>query len=563
MTRQAGPPDLRLLPPVLAGWAATWIGLSLPPDVTAVAASLIALGGLAGMIHARRRVAAHPLAPEPWSAGLCAMLLVAAGLALSAALHVAVGTDGPVPGLAAQSAFVGTALTVTGDPRRVETVRAAPAAASDGGSESPTRSAAHEAAASATASSVLVFVPVRITLVTTHSGAAYQVGTSATVLARPRTSAEREAWLALLPSEHLTASGRLEPARGTTRDAALLVVRGAPKLVGGPSLLQGLAGDLRADLRAAASGLPAEEAAVLPALTVGDTSHEPPDLAEALKRTGLTYLTVVSGENLVFGAAALLPVARWAGLRGRAVTGACALFVLGFTVLARPGPPMVRATVMALLGCAASLSGRRSRALPTMAGAVLVLLLIDPWLAHTYGFALSAAATAGLLIVSPGWCDRLLDRGVPLWAAGPAAATAAAELFCEPLLVIFTGSLPLIAVPANVLAVPAAPAATVLGVGAMAAEAVSPVLGHAVAWVAQWPVRWICLVARTGSEVPGAAIGWPRGLGGCALLLSCYFTAWRLIPLIPRVRARRNRPTSATGGSTPQRRAGLDKIGLV
>jgi competence protein ComEC len=529
--RKTGPPDLRLLPPVLAGWAATWIGLSLPARLTALAAGAIAIGGLAGMAQARRRVAAHPLAPEPWSAGLCTMLLVAAGLALSAALHVAVGTNGPVPGLAAQSALVSTALTVTGDPRRVETRGQHPSA--------------------------LVLVPVRITRVSTADGAVYQVGTAATVLAKPRSSADLGAWLALLPSEHLLVAGRLEPARGGTRDAALLIARTAPKVIGSPSTLQSLAGTLRADLREAASTLPAEEAGVLPALTVGDTSHEPAELADALKRTGLTYLTVVSGENLIFASAALLPVARWVGLRGQAVTGLSAVFVLGFTVLARPGPPMVRATVMSLLGCVASLSGRRFRALATMAAAVLILLLIDPWLARTYGFALSVVATAGLLIVAPGWCDRMLDRGVPLWAAGPAAATAAAELFCEPLLVIFTGSLPLVAVPCNVLAVPAAPAATVLGVGAMAADAVSPVLGHAVAWVAQWPVRWICLVARTGAEVPGAAIGWPRGLGGCGLLLACYFAAWRLASRL------RLRLTSATGGSTPQCRTGLDKIGLV
>jgi competence protein ComEC len=449
-------------------------------------------------------------------------------------LHVAAGSNGPVPGLAAESAFVGTALTVTGDPRRIDPV--------------PGRR-----------SSTLVLLPVRITHLTTDDGAAYEVGTAATVMARPRTPGDTDAWLGLLPSEHLLVSGRLESPRGGTRDAALLIVQGRPNVVGGPSVVQSVAGSLRADLRDAASGLPAEEAGVLPALAVGDISHEPADLADALKRTGLAYLVVVSGENLVFASAALLPLARWAGLRGRAVVGAGVLLVLGFTVLARPGPPMVRATVMSLLGCAASLSGRRFRALATMAAAVLVLLLVDPWLAHTYGFALSVAATAGLLIVAPGWCDRLLDRGVPLWVAGPAAATAAAELFCEPLLVIFSGSLPLISVPANILAVPAAPVATVLGVGAMAADAVSPVLGHAVAWVAQWPVRWICLVARTGSTVPGAAISWPSGLVGCGLLLACYAAGWRLFAAAGPSR----RPGAESGGSPPQTGTGLDKIGLV
>jgi competence protein ComEC len=534
--RRTDPPDLRLLPPVAAGWAATWLGLALPPGLTMAAASGVALCGIGGMAQARRRAADHPLGVEPLSATVCATLLVAAGLALSAALHVAAGVSGPVPGLAAQSALVGAALTVTGDPKRI----LPPANGAGAGGRSRT----------------LVLLPVRITEITTSDGARYEVGDSATVMARIRTPADEQIWLDLLPSQHVHVSGKLLPPRDPGREVAVLFADQAPQVTAGPSPVQGIAGALRADLRDAASGLPAEEAGVLPALAVGDTSHEPPDLADALKRTGLTYLTVVSGENLVFTSAALIPVARWLGLRGRAVTGAGFLLVIGFTVLARPGPPMVRATVMSLLGCTAALSGRRFRALATMAAAVLILLLIDPWLALAYGFVLSVAATGGLLIVAPGWCDRLLDRGVPLWIAGPASATAAAEVFCEPLLVTFTGSLPLIAVPANVLAVPAAPVATVLGIGAMAADAAWAPLGHAVAWVAQWPVRWICLVARTGSAVPGAAIPWPTGLGGCAALLGGYVAAYLVVRRIVRTRTLRG------CGAVSVSEIGLDNAGV-
>ncbi len=531
---------------MLAGWAATWLGLSMPPGVTTILATAAALFGIVGMTHAHRHVAAHPAAPEPWASAVCTLLLVSAGLALSAAVHVATASSGPVPGLAAQSAFVGTALTVTGDPRRV-----------DSRPQSPSRSPSGSASAPDTRPAELVLLPVRMTEVTTGGGQRYETGASVTVLVKPRGRADFDAWMALLPSEHLRLSGKLEPPRGGTRDAALLLARGQPDVVGGPSIVQTIAGGLRADLRDAASTLPAEEAGFLPAVAVGDTSREPTELNDALKRTGLTYITVASGENLVFAATALLPVARWVGFRGRAVTGSAVIVVLGFTLLARPGPPMVRATVMSLLGCVASATGRRVRALTTMSAAVLVLLLVDPWLARSYGFALSAAATAGLLVVAPIWCGALLDRGVPPWIAGPAATTAAAELFCEPVLVLFSGSLPLIAVPANILAVPAAPAATVLGIGAMAADAVWPPLGHAVAWVAQWPVRWICLVARGAAAIPGASIGWPTGIGGCALLLGCYVAGRRLL-----VR-RRHRSRAGNGGSPPQTSTGLDRIGLM
>jgi competence protein ComEC len=111
---------------------------------------------------------------------------------------------------------------------------------------------------------------------------------------------------------------------------------------------------------------------------------------------------------------------------------------------------------------------------------------------------------------------------VPPWIAAPAAYTAAAEVYCEPLLVTFTGVLPLFSVPANVLAVPAAPPATVLGVAAMAGYAVWPPAGHAAAWLAQWPARWICLVAHGTARLPGAALPWPNGLVGLVTLLGTY-----------------------------------------
>lgn len=536
MKRRGGPPDLRLLPSVGAGWAGTWLGLTLPAGPAFATAAAIALGALSGMVRAHRRAAAHPLAAEPAAATVCAALLVAAGLALSAAVHAAVVMSGPVPGLAAHSALVTATFTVTADPRRIE-----PPA----GSRRP----------------ALALLPIRITALTAPTGERYRLGSAATLLARLRGPAQSAAWLSLLPSQRAVAQGRLEPPRPGTRDAALFLADRAPRLLGGPSAVQRFAGGLRADLRDAVSALPAEPRGLLPALAVGDTSMLQPDSAAAFKRTGLTYLTVASGENLVFASAGLLPLVRWAGLRGRAVSGAAVLLILGFTLLARPGPPMVRATVMSLLGCAAVVSGRRARALATMAAAVLALLLIDPWLARTYGFALSVLASAGLLIAAPGWRDGLLERGIPGWIAAPAAATAAAEVFCEPLLVVFTGVLPLIAVPANVLAVPAAPIATVLGICAMGADALWPAAGHAVAWLGQWPVRWICLVARAGSAVPGAAVGWPRGVGGCGLLLLGYGAVQVAAARAARWR-KRSDPGSNRFGRSFVTSTGLDKRGV-
>jgi competence protein ComEC len=202
---------------------------------------------------------------------------------------------------------------------------------------------------------------------------------------------------------------------------------------------------------------------------------------------------------------------------------------------------MVRATVTALLASIALSTGRRFRGITATAGAALILMLIDPWLAHQYGFVLSVAAVAGLLISAPAWRDKLVVvHRVPSWIATTAAYTAAAEIYCEPLLVTFTGSLPLYSVFSNVLAVPAAPAATVLGIGAMAGYAIWPPAGHAAAWLAQWPTRWICLVAHGVAHVPGAKVPWPTGLVGMFALLAAYAIGRRLTRSLHRIHDRRS-----------------------
>ena len=505
MNRAAPVPDLRLLPPVLAGWLATRFGLTHAPATTFGASAAVAVVGVAALSQGPNR--AKVLIPVGTT------LLVAAALATSAALHLYALHLGPVSQLAAAGSRGTATATVTGDPKPVKGI---------------------------------ILLPVRIDEL--DHGPADESGTGelrvhsrATVLAHPDEPDDVARWMALLPSMHIELTGRFIPPKDPADgDAATMTVSQPPRVVGGPSLVQQFAGTLRADLHHAVAELPAEPAGVLPALTLGDTSAVPAQTTADLKTAGLSYLIVVSGENLVFLSAAVLPLARYAGLRAHALALFAAALALGFTALARPGPPMVRATVTALLASAALATGRRFRGLTATAGAALILMLVDPWLAHQYGFVLSVAATAGLLISAPGWRDRLIVlHRVPRWIATSAAYTAAAEIYCEPLLVTFTGSIPLYSIAANVLAVPAAPPATVLGIAAMAGYVVWPPAGHAAAWLAQWPTRWICLVAHGVAHVPGASLPWPNGLTGMIALLVTYAIGRRICRALQRIREQR------------------------
>ncbi|GAB2593342.1 competence protein ComEC [Paractinoplanes abujensis] len=326
------------------------------------------------------------------------------------------------------------------------------------------------------------------------------------------------AWRGLLPGQRVRAEGKLMPPRGGDLRAAVASVRKAPQVVGRPSWAQRAAGALRAGLQRACEPLPDRPGGLLPGLIVGDTSRLDPALEEDFRATGMTHLNAVSGANV----AIVLGVVLFAVRRTRAgpvITAlVCAAALVGFVILARPSPSVVRAAAMGAIGLIGLASGRRRAALPALAAGVAVLILADPELASDVGFALSVLATSGLLLLAPVWRDGLRARG---WPPGPAealAVPAAAQVVCGPVVAGLSGAISIVAVPANLLAVPAIAPATLLGVTAAVISPVWPAGAEFAAWLGHWPAQWLVLVATYGARVPAGALPWPGGLTGALLL---------------------------------------------
>ncbi|MER7405658.1 ComEC/Rec2 family competence protein [Streptomyces sp. NPDC000070] len=343
----------------------------------------------------------------------------------------------------------------------------------------------------------------------------------------------RSPWLGLLPSTRLRVSARLAPAMtGGDRVAAVLRVRGQaePEVVGEPSAAQRLAGRLRAGLREATDGLPEDARALLPGLVVGDTSRITPELEEAFKETDLTHTLAVSGANFTILLALLLGPPGLAqhverrglaprlgvSLRATAVLGG--VLSLGFVVVCRPDPSVLRAAACGAVALLALATGRRRSLIPALATAVLLLVLYDPWLSRSYGFLLSVVATGALLTLAPRWSAGLRRRGVPPRLAEGLAAAAAAQALCAPVVAVLSARVSLVAVPCNLIAEFAIAPATVLGFAALATAPVAMPVAKALAWCAHWPAEWIAEVARTGAALPGAGVDWPGSWAGAALL---------------------------------------------
>ncbi|MFE6526889.1 ComEC/Rec2 family competence protein [Streptomyces sp. NPDC057794] len=514
--RQEGPTDLRLVPPALAAWgtAALVLDVSAPGAVGVVTACLLAVALLA-LVRGR-----GPAWPRVSAA---AVLLCVAAAAASAGLHGADLRRGPVPALAREYASVTAEVELTSDPRltrpRVRGDRLAPAAVLIDAEVRRVHGAG--GASVVTRTPVLMIVDVGAAGRREGSGRPFAGGTAPS------------AWLGLLPSTRLRVGARSAPAMaGGDRVAAVLRVRGGdgPEVVGEPSAAQRFAGSLRAGLREATDGLPADARALLPGLVVGDTSRITPELEEAFKETDLTHTLAVSGANftillaLLLGPPGLAQRAERRGLaprlgislRGTAVLGGA--LSLGFVVVCRPDPSVVRAAACGAVALLALATGRRRSMIPALATAVLLLVLYDPWLARSYGFLLSVVATGALLTLAPRWSRGLRRRGVPPRLAEALAAAGAAQALCAPVVAVLSARVSLVAVPCNLLAEIAVAPATVLGFAALATAPVAMPVAEVLAWCAQWPAEWIAGIARSGAALPGAGVDWPGGWTGAALL---------------------------------------------
>lgn len=316
--------------------------------------------------------------------------------------------------------------------------------------------------------------------------------------------------------DRVQVSGILRPADGGERVRARLVVRGGIERDPTPEILGLVSAAVRSAMREAAGRLPGDARGLVPAMVTGDRGAVPADLDDAMRATGMSHLTAVSGTNvsIVVGATIWLCGLCRVPRRGRTWVG---LGVVGvFVVVAHPDPSVLRAAVMGGIGLLGLLASRRSSAMPALAGAILLLLAIDPWLARSYGFALSVLATLGLLVLAPPMAEAL-HRSIPRAGilAEAIAVPLAAQVACAPVVVLLQGGIPLIGIVANTLAAPLVAPITLFGSAAavlapisheaarmLLLPAAAPATG--VAWIARWAAT--TPVTLPWSNAPWAAV---------------------------------------------------------
>ena len=451
--------DLRLVPAAVVGWAVTAAGILWPVGYPiAAAGALLALGALLG----------------GWRTARMAVLVVAlvgAGFGLSVALRSNAVRDNPVAQRYGASVEVTVLLAET--PRSV------------GGGR--------------------LFFPAELRAL----GAEPMSGRVVVFASDP-------AFGQLSAGEPVRFSAAVSRPMRRDLSVAVLQASGRPAM-GEASAVQRGAAAVRERFGAQARAvLPGAQAAMLPALVLGDISTVTPTAAAEFRAAGLTHLTAVSGANVTIVCGAVLFLGRLIG--PRAAVGLAAVTLLAFVIVVQPTASVLRAAVMGAITLLAILTSRRRQAIPALAATVLVLMTCAPRLAVDIGFALSVTATAALVVLAPAWSRRLTRRGWPKPLADALCVALAAQLVTAPLVAGISGTVSLIAVAANLAAAVVIAPITVLGTAAAALGPLWPAAARLLIRFTGPELWWLLGVARWAAGVPNATIPVPSGFAGVALV---------------------------------------------
>jgi competence protein ComEC len=260
--------------------------------------------------------------------------------------------------------------------------------------------------------------------------------------------------------------------------------------------------EIRARAEAALSkGTPVRESELARGFVLGDDDRIDPATVEDFRRSGLSHLLAVSGQNVALLAMLAMPILAALGLALRARL----LWVLGliavYVPLAGAGPSIVRAGTMGAIGVFATLAGRRAPRFHALLVAAIVTLAIDPGIASDVGWQLSFAAVLGILLLAAPLRRAILERiGSGGWRrplAEGAAVTTAATLATAPLIAFHFEAISTTTLLANLLAFPAVAPAMSLG-----------------------------MLAAAGGQLPGFPVGVVNALDAPLLAYIAQVAAW-------------------------------------
>lgn len=246
---------------------------------------------------------------------------------------------------------------------------------------------------------------------------------------------------------------------------------------------------------------PEPDNSLLQGILLGERSGLPKDLNNAFIASSLVHVVVLSGYNISIVSNAVLYIT--SALPRTLSYGFGGVLMLLFAMMTGAGATTVRACAMGLISILAQYLRRPAIAMRSLIAAAGAMMLWNPLITlYDSSFILSVLATFGLITLEPMTSRWVAWMPEKFGMRSIAAATIAVQIFVLPALLYFTGILSVIALPANLLALPVVPSAMLLGFVAGLLGLIHPALGLPFALLCELLLRWMMLVANTATSLP-------------------------------------------------------------
>lgn len=270
--------------------------------------------------------------------------------------------------------------------------------------------------------------------------------------------------------------------------------------------------------REIAKALPEPHAGLLTGILLGDESGMSPQLKDDFSRVGASHIVAISGFNMVVVSAIVIRVLSSLFSRNAAIVAIGAVAVIAvYSLFVGASPSILRAALMSSLLVIGNQLKRRAFLPASLAFSTLLLSLGDPNVLLDIGFQLSFLAVLGLGLFADPLSQRFaafLDRRLPPNLATllhsflnePLIVSVAAQFATLPLIILYFGRLSLVALPVNLLIVPAQSAVLILGLLAVGIAVFAPALGMLLFWADMIALSWTISVVRAFAQLDFADV---------------------------------------------------------
>lgn len=272
------------------------------------------------------------------------------------------------------------------------------------------------------------------------------------------------------------------------------------------------------------------------AMVIGDKRLISPDLDASLKASGLSHIAVVSGLHLSVAMAFLLTIAQlFVGKRrcGYILVFAGAFFIV---LLTGAGASVIRAFIMCSIYLLSKYIYRDNDSPTSLAVAVLIMTLVNPFTVFNAGFILSVLSVAGIIIYN-NKISGVLSKFMPSALADVVSMSISAQLTVMPVIVYYFGTVTPWSLFSNALLVPLSGVYVVLGMILIIASPIA-ILSNGTAFAMKLFSLGITSVSGFVRDLPFSLL---EIRGSCLTFIVLWAFLLVLIYMHPLTRSSRNR----------------------